>query len=234
MYTATWYHPLKTVLDTLLASLLLLLTAPIILLLIGLVRLTSEGPGIYSQVRMGRGGRRYAIYKIRSMAHNCELKSGPQWSLAGDPRVTPLGRFLRKSHLDELPQLYNVLRGDMSLVGPRPERPEFVEKLEKAIPNYRTRLEVRPGITGLAQVQLPPDEHFDGVVRKVACDAVYVTSVSLWLDLRILAGTALKIAGVPFHVTSRVLMLPGVLDSSRPEDATADREQEPVPNLLTA
>jgi len=162
----TWYHRFKVIADIVLASVMLAMTGPLILLLTGLVRLTSAGPGIYSQVRLGQGGRRYKIYKIRTMTHNCELRSGPQWSMAGDPRVTRLGRVLRRTHLDELPQLWNVVRGDMSLVGPRPERPVFVTQLEHAIPGYRVRLLVRPGITGLAQVQLPPDQDIAGVARK--------------------------------------------------------------------
>src|SRR5206468_10815773 len=135
-----------------------------------LVRATSRGPAIFKQVRLGRGGRPYALYKIRSMAHDCERLTGPRWATAKDPRVTPLGRFLRRSHLDELPQLWNVIRGEMSLVGPRPERPEFVARLERQVPGYRERLGILPGITGLAQVQLPPDEDLDHVRRKVACD----------------------------------------------------------------
>src|SRR4051794_6104443 len=124
-----WYPVVKETADTVLAAVLLVLTGPLILFLMALVRLTSDGPGLYAQVRMGLGGRHYRIYKIRTMSHNCELKSGPKWSTAGDPRVTGLGRWLRRSHLDELPQLWNVVRGDMSLIGPRPERPEFVQQL---------------------------------------------------------------------------------------------------------
>src|SRR5213078_1616461 len=113
-----------------------------------LVRLTSAGPGFYSQVRVGRGGRPYRIYKIRTMYHNCEAVSGVRWSTKNDPRVTPVGGVLRQLHLDELPQLWNVLVGDMSLVGPRPERPEFVAELTKQIPYYGQRHALRPGITG--------------------------------------------------------------------------------------
>ncbi len=230
----SWYPAFKEAADMILAAVLMVLTGPLILALMAVVRLSSEGPGLYAQVRLGRNGRRYMIYKIRTMSHNCEAKSGPQWSTVGDPRVTALGRWLRKTHLDELPQLWNVLRGDMSLVGPRPERPEFVQQLEQVIPNYRTRLEVRPGITGLAQVQLPPDEDFAGVSRKVACDAVYVASMSLWLDLRILVGTALKVVGTPFDVTRRVLALPGVRPSSPAVRESIDAEEETVALLQTA
>jgi len=148
------------------------------------------------------------ILKLRTMYHDCELETGPQWAKARDPRATPLGRFLRASHLDELPQLWNVVRGEMSLVGPRPERPEFVRDLERVIPNYRGRLRVRPGITGLAQVQLPPDADTDGVARKVAYDVYYVERISLWLDLRILIGTALKMAGNSYGFIRLLVALP--------------------------
>ena len=102
-------------------------------------------------------GKVFTIYKIRTMYQDSERHSGPTWCVPGDPRVTPVGRFLRWSHVDELPQLINVLMGEMSLVGPRPERPEFLAQLERALPDYRQRLTVRPGVTGLAQVQQPPD-----------------------------------------------------------------------------
>ena len=132
------------------------------------VKLTSRGPAFYTQIRLGQDGRAYAIYKLRTMTHDCEKLSGPQWSKKGDCRVTAVGRLLRRSHLDELPQLWNVLRGEMSLIGPRPERPEFVPRLERSLPHYRARLHVRPGVTGLAQVQLPPDTDLGSVRRKLA------------------------------------------------------------------
>jgi lipopolysaccharide/colanic/teichoic acid biosynthesis glycosyltransferase len=228
------YPPFKAGADAALALALLALTGPLIVVLAALVRLTSAGPGLYSQVRLGRNGRRYRIYKLRTMAYDCERSSGPRWSTPGDPRVTRLGRVLRQTHLDELPQLWNVLRGEMSLVGPRPERPEFVAQLEQAIPDYGARLLVRPGITGLAQVQLPPDEDFAGVSRKVACDAVYVASISPWLDFRILFGTALKVFGVPYYVTSRCLALPGVLPAPPVAFTSSERDEESASQLLTA
>src|ERR1043165_8088430 len=166
----TWYELVKTLTDFGLAALLLVLTSPLVLLAAIAVKLTSTGPIFYSQTRVGRKGRPYAIYKIRTMYHNCEWQSGVCWSTKGDPRITPIGRFLRVTHIDELPQLWNVLRGEMSLVGPRPERPEFVPGLEKAIPHYRKRLSLRPGVTGLAQIQLPPDTDLDSVRIKLAYD----------------------------------------------------------------
>jgi lipopolysaccharide/colanic/teichoic acid biosynthesis glycosyltransferase len=203
-----WYACCKPVLDGGLALVLLVAAAPVILVCWLLVRLTSRGPGLYSQTRVGLRGRVYTIYKIRTMYDRCESRTGPRWSQAGDPRVTPLGRLLRKTHLDELPQLWNVLRGQMSLVGPRPERPEFVAVLARSIPGYVDRLQVRPGVTGLAQVQLPADSGLDSVRRKLACDLCYLERQGVWLDLRILLATAGKVVGVPCALTRAVLRMP--------------------------
>ncbi len=190
------------------ALLLLVVTSPLLLLAAILVKMTSRGPIIYSQVRLGRHGRPFSIHKVRTMEHDCESKSGPQWSQPGDARVTWVGRFLRASHIDELPQLWNVLKGEMSLVGPRPERPEFVPQLEQAIPLYRARLLVRPGITGLAQLQLAPDTDLHSVRRKLAHDIHYVRHLSFWLDFRIMLSTGLSFLGVPYRWHKRVLRIP--------------------------
>jgi lipopolysaccharide/colanic/teichoic acid biosynthesis glycosyltransferase len=198
----------KVAVDLAAAFVLLILAAPVIALLAILVRAGSRGPGIYRQVRLGRGGRPFTIYKIRTMVHDCELATGPTWSLPGDSRVTGLGRFLRRTHLDELPQLWNVLRGEMSLVGPRPERPEIIRSLERVLPRYRDRLAVRPGVTGLAQVQLPPDTDVSGVRVKLDYDLCYIARMGFWLDARLVAATALKVAGVPLAVSLRLLALP--------------------------
>jgi lipopolysaccharide/colanic/teichoic acid biosynthesis glycosyltransferase len=206
---SNWYEPVKRVADFVLAFLLLTLTAPVVFLAGLVVKLTSRGPVFYSQVRLGRNGRRYILYKIRTMIHNCERLTGPRWATADDPRVTPVGRFLRCSHLDELPQLWNVLRGEMSLVGPRPERPEFVCHLQQALPHYGDRLLVRPGLTGLGQVQLPPDSDLGSVRRKLAYDLFYVRKHNFWLDLRIMLSTALFLIGIPFAVSRRLFRLPG-------------------------
>jgi lipopolysaccharide/colanic/teichoic acid biosynthesis glycosyltransferase len=196
----------KGVVDLVVGLLLVIPAAPILLLCAALVKLTSRGPVFYSQVRLGKDGREFRIYKIRSMTHNCEKQSGIRWSTAGDPRVTFIGRILRATHLDELPQLWNILKGDMSLIGPRPERPEIVAQLEKAIPGYRDRLLVRPGVTGLAQIQLPPDTDLESVRRKVACDRSYIRHLGWWFDVRILALTALHVFGVPCHRLCRLLL----------------------------
>jgi lipopolysaccharide/colanic/teichoic acid biosynthesis glycosyltransferase len=187
---------------------LLVLAAPLILLAALLTKLTSRGPAFYLQVRLGRGGLPYTIYKIRTMTHQCEKSSGPQWSKAGDPRVTRIGAFLRATHLDELPQLFNVLRGEMSLVGPRPERPEFIPHLERAIPHYRDRLRVRPGVTGLAQVQLPADTDIRSVRRKLTYDLYYIRHMSPWLDARIILCTVLRVLGTPFPILRTLFRMP--------------------------
>jgi lipopolysaccharide/colanic/teichoic acid biosynthesis glycosyltransferase len=207
---ADWYSSGRAAADYVAAGVLLVLTAPLLLAAMALVKLTSRGPAIYSQVRVGRDGRHFRIYKVRSMAHNCEAGTGPQWAKPKDSRVTRVGRFLRRSHLDELPQLWNVLRGEMSLVGPRPERPEFVAKLEVALPHYRERLLVRPGITGLAQVQLPPDAEVEDVGRKLLCDLYYVQHLGPRLDLQILACTAFKLVGMPFRLMRKVTKVPSL------------------------
>ncbi len=191
------YVRVKAVLDGALAALLLAPGLPIIALMVLAVRLTSRGPGIFRQVRVGRGGRKFTMYKVRTMRIDAEAATGPVWTQAGDPRVTLVGSVLRRFHLDELPQLFNVLRGEMALVGPRPERPEFVRVLAEAIPGYLDRLAVRPGVTGLAQLNLPPDSDLHSVRRKLTLDRQYVREMGLWLDFRIVAGTFLRLFKLP-------------------------------------
>ena len=213
------YPAWKRVAELAISAALLLLSAPAILALMALVRITSRGPALYSQLRTGRDGRPFVIYKIRTMVQDSEHRTGPRWATANDPRVTPIGEFLRRSHLDELPQLWNILRGDMSLVGPRPERPEFVAQLERAFPRYRERLAVRPGLAGLAQSQLPPDSTIEGVGHKLALDLYYLQNLGPWLDLRILACTGLFLMGVPFSCSCRLLRIPTLemAEASSPE-----------------
>jgi lipopolysaccharide/colanic/teichoic acid biosynthesis glycosyltransferase len=194
-----WYVPCKTAFDFVAAAVLMVAAAPVIALAAMLVKLTSRGPAFYTQTRVGRNGRLFTIYKVRTMIHKCESLTGPRWSMPGDPRITSVGYFLRVAHLDELPQLLNVLRGEMSLIGPRPERPEFVPELERALPRYRERLAVLPGVTGLAQVQLPADTDLSSVRKKLAYDLYYLRHLSPGLDLRILCCTALYAVGVPFR-----------------------------------
>jgi len=178
------------------ALLLFVLALPVMIAAIGLIRATSRGPAIYSQIRVGRAGRVFTIHKLRTMYHDCESLTGPRWALPGDPRITPFGRICRKLHLDELPQLWNVLRGDMSLVGPRPERPEIVAQLRRSIPSYDARHVVRPGITGFAQVHLPPDTNIHSVKNKVAYDRFYIGRFTPGMDLFVYICTALKVVGL--------------------------------------
>jgi lipopolysaccharide/colanic/teichoic acid biosynthesis glycosyltransferase len=202
------YLPWKRSIDFTCALILLILASPVMLVTALLVKWTSRGPAFYTQRRLGMNGRPFTIFKLRTMFHECESLTGPRWCVPGDPRITPLGAFLRKSHLDELPQLVNVLWGDMSLIGPRPERPEFLPELEGTFPRYRERLALRPGITGLAQVQLPPDTDVAGVCHKLACDIYYTQKTDFWLDARLLLCTAPYALGIPFRWSARLLFVP--------------------------
>jgi lipopolysaccharide/colanic/teichoic acid biosynthesis glycosyltransferase len=206
-----WYLWCKGKIEWLVALVLLVLSLPLILLAAALVKLTSRGPAFYSQTRLGRHGRPYTIHKIRTMCQNAEAGTGPRWATPQDPRVTPIGRFLRETHLDELPQLWNVLRGEMSLIGPRPERPEFVNQLAPLIPGYRDRLLVRPGVTGLAQVQLPADTDLESVRRKLAHDLYYLQRMSCWLDLRIALLTTCDMLHVPYGLSRWAFPVPGAV-----------------------
>jgi lipopolysaccharide/colanic/teichoic acid biosynthesis glycosyltransferase len=187
----------KRLADRALGVLLLALTWPLLLVLVAAVKLSSRGPAIYRQTRVGLGGRIFTMYKLRTMRQDAEAATGPRWAAAGnDPRITPLGVWLRRLHLDELPQLYNLIRGDMALVGPRPERPEFVTVLARQIPGYLDRLQVLPGITGLAQVNLPPDTDLDSVRRKLVLDLDYICTAGIVLDARIVLCTFLRVCGI--------------------------------------
>jgi lipopolysaccharide/colanic/teichoic acid biosynthesis glycosyltransferase len=212
---STRYLAFKLALEYAIALVLFVLSVPVILVTALLVKLTSRGPGFYSQLRLGKNSRPFMLYKIRTMTHNCEKISGPRWATPDDPRITLVGSFLRRTHLDELPQLWNVLRGEMSLVGPRPERPEFIPALEQALPHYRDRLQVRPGVTGLAQVQQGPDSDLESVRRKLAYDLYYIRHMNLWLDLRLVVCTGVRMLGVSFHMLGRFFYLPrpGVVEN---------------------
>jgi lipopolysaccharide/colanic/teichoic acid biosynthesis glycosyltransferase len=204
------YPLVKAVVEWLCA---VLLFAPALLVLAGLViplKLTSRGPIFYSQVRLGRMGRPFRIFKIRTMMNGCERATGPVWAAADDPRITRLGRWLRDTHLDELPQLWNILRGEMGLIGPRPERPEIASQIRRKIPSYRDRLLVRPGITGLAQMRLPADFDIDAVGLKLSHDLWYVEKLSVGLDVRIAISTALHFVGWAAMAASRKLVQPFV------------------------
>lgn len=179
---------LKRILDILFALLLLILLSPVFLLVAALIRLDSPGSSIYRQTRVGEGGKTFTLYKFRSMRQDAE-QAGAQWAGANDVRITRLGRFLRVTRLDELPQLINVIRGDMSFIGPRPERPEFTSMLEKQIPYYDSRYLVKPGITGWAQVLYPYGASVDDAREKLQYDLYYIKHYSLLLDIAIFFKT---------------------------------------------
>lgn len=188
-----WEKTIKRALDIFVSALVLIITFPF-LLLIGLaVRLTSPGPAIYRQKRVGRNGKLFTIYKFRTMVNDAERYSGPTWAAKDDPRITKLGYWLRKLRIDEIPQLWNVLRGDMSLVGPRPERLHFVKQFSEQIPLYTRRLRVRPGITGWAQVKWKYDTSLDDVKEKTKFDLFYIENASLRMDAKILINTIITI-----------------------------------------
>ncbi|MGC8644390.1 MAG: sugar transferase, partial [Isosphaeraceae bacterium] len=216
---------LAAVVEFLLVSLLLAVSTPVIALACFLVRLTSRGSVLYTQERLGLGGGRFTIYKIRTMYQRSE-PNGAVWSLPGDKRVTPVGRFLRWSHLDELPQLINVLRGEMSLVGPRPERPEIAAKLERVLPDHSRRLQVRPGLTGLAQVLRGPDSDLASVRQKLEIDLYYMDHRSLWMDLRIVLATVPHLLGVPPAIITSTFGFP--LELIRPRDLPEISTLSPV------
>jgi Undecaprenyl-phosphate glucose phosphotransferase len=182
-----WPRLAKRAMDLALGSTALVLLAPLMLTLALAVKLTTRGPVLYRQTRMGLRGRTFQMLKFRSMVPDAEAATGPVWATSDDPRSTRLGRFMRRWSLDELPQLCNVLRGDMSLVGPRPERGVFVERFRRRIPNYTQRHQVKAGMTGWAQVH---GWRGDTSLRhRVRCDLYYISHWSLWLDLQILLLT---------------------------------------------
>src|SRR3954469_14096986 len=175
----------KRIFDLLMSAILLVFAAPILSLLAVLIRLDSEGPVFYAQERVGRGGKLYRLHKLRTMRSDAETLSGPVWAAQKDPRVTRMGSFLRKTRLDEIPQVFAVFRGDMSFVGPRPERPFFVQQLKTQIPFYGLREAVKPGITGWAQIRYPYGSSVDDARAKLEYDLYYVQHQSLFLDLAV-------------------------------------------------
>ena len=180
---------LRRTFDIVLSLALVIFTLPLTALAALAIRLDSPGPVFYRQERVGRGGRVFRLYKLRSMRADAEAAGTPQWAVQRDPRVTRVGRLLRLTRVDEIPQVLNVLRGDMAFIGPRPERPAFVEKLARAIPHYADRAVVRPGITGWAQVSFPYGASEEDSRHKLTYDLYYVRHRSLFLDLLILVAT---------------------------------------------
>ncbi len=184
-----WEESTKRLLDVAVSVAILVVGLPVWILIAVVIKLESPGPVLYRQERVGKDGAVFNIVKFRSMERDAE-KSGPKWAGRRDPRITGFGRILRQLHLDEIPQMVNVLKGDMSLIGPRPERPVFVERLSKEIPLYQRRLKVRPGITGWAQVKQRYDDTIEDVKKKVQYDLFYIENMSLRMDFKILLNTA--------------------------------------------
>jgi lipopolysaccharide/colanic/teichoic acid biosynthesis glycosyltransferase len=206
----SWYAAGKVLLDYGVALLMLPVALPLIALAALAVKLTSHGPAFYLQTRVGLGRRTFRIVKLRTMHADCERYSGIKWAGKNDNRITRIGRLLRRTHIDELPQLFNVLMGQMSLVGPRPERPEVIKAkgLEQLVPGYIHRLRVKPGVTGLAQVQLPADSDITSVRYKIVHDLYYVEHQGLWLDARLILATFAKALGAWPNSIRRAFFLP--------------------------
>jgi lipopolysaccharide/colanic/teichoic acid biosynthesis glycosyltransferase len=222
-------------LDVVGASMCLILALPLLMIIPILIKLDSPGPVFYKQVRTGLNRRRkshhtvspgrangraeadrrrddfygkpFFIYKFRTMEDGAERRSGAVWAMQDDPRITAVGRWLRRLHLDEIPQFWNVLRGEMSLVGPRPERPEIIRNIIVAIPEYPDRLNVKPGITGPAQICLGYDSSLDDVRRKVRLDLLYASNPTFLLQLRVLALTLFKILSAASTIDARLVDL---------------------------
>ena len=188
-YAQKSFIKFKRIMDYVLALVGLTITAPLLILVGVLIKFTSRGPIVYKQERVGEKGKIFKIYKLRTMNVDAEKGTGAVWAKKNDPRITTLGRILRKSHIDEIPQLWNVIRGEMSIVGPRPERPEMVMGLKELIKDYEKRLQIKPGITGLAQIYQRYDETIEDVRKKVKYDLLYIRKMCWLVELRIMAQT---------------------------------------------
>jgi lipopolysaccharide/colanic/teichoic acid biosynthesis glycosyltransferase len=194
-----YFEVAKEIMDVVLAAMMLVLCLPLLAVCALIIKLSGRGPIIFTQIRAGKDGKPFKMYKLRSMRVDAEAQSGAVWAADKDPRIMPACRWMRKSHVDELPQLINVIKGDMSLVGPRPERAEILDELEKVYPDIRKRLRVRPGITGLAQIQLGYDTTVEAYRRKLEADLEYIDSRRWSNELRILAATAAKVVDNTAH-----------------------------------
>lgn len=205
---SVWSRGMKRIFDFAISLVALVVFLPVIAVFAIAVKASSRGPAFFCQQRLGFRGRVFTLIKLRTMVADAERETGPVWSGADDPRVTRLGRFLRDTHFDELPQLLNVLKGDMSLVGPRPERPEIAVGIEQRIPLFSQRLESLPGVTGLAQVRLPPDCDEPGLMRKLAHDLYYIRYGSLGMDFSILVATGVQFVSSIVRGISSLWSLP--------------------------
>ncbi len=180
---------MKRIIDIVVASIVLMITLPFFPVVALLIKWSSPGPIFYFQERVGANGKHFTIYKFRSMAQDAEKETGASWAKENDPRVTGVGAFMRKTRVDELPQLVNVLKGDMSFIGPRPERPEFVQEISKVTPYYLERHAVKPGITGWAQVMYPYGASLGDSVEKLRYDLYYINNLSFFLEFLIILET---------------------------------------------
>jgi len=180
---------LKRIIDIFIGTISLISIFPFWILIALGIKIDSKGPILYNQERIGMDGKKFLINKFRTMILNAENDTGPVWAGKDDSRITPFGKFLRRFHLDETPQLINIIFGDMASIGPRPERPYFIERLEKKYPFYKRRLKIRPGVSGWAQIKQPYDEKYEDVHQKLKYDFFYIENLSFRLDLKILLGT---------------------------------------------
>jgi len=171
------FQEMKRLFDIILSVIFLALLSPVLCVFVLIIKLTSSGTVLFSQVRVGKNGKLFTMYKFRSMNQYAEKETGPVWAKSDDPRITPIGKFLRQTHIDEIPQFFNVIKGDMSIIGPRPERPHFVDKFKHELPDYQNRLQIRPGITGLAQVSHRYDQSIEDVQKKLHYDLQYINGV---------------------------------------------------------
>ncbi|MCX7878075.1 MAG: sugar transferase [Ignavibacteria bacterium] len=189
---------MKRILDIFISAFMLIVLLPVLIVFAVLIKITSKGQIVYKQIRVGKNNKKFVMYKLRTMIENAE-EYGPEWAGEKDPRITPVGRIIRKFYLDETLQFINVLKNEMSIVGPRPERPEFVEVLMKEFPYYYKRLSVKPGITGWAQIKHKYDSSLDDVREKLKYDFYYIENMSLRLDLKIMINTIIVILLMKGH-----------------------------------
>ncbi|MFQ5651831.1 MAG: undecaprenyl-phosphate glucose phosphotransferase [bacterium] len=188
-YMPEWERKVKRLMDIVVSGTILIAFAPLWLLTAVAIKLDSSGPVLYKQKRVGLNGKEFLIYKFRSMVENAESQTGPRWAQRQDPRITRVGKLMRKARIDEVPQFINVLKGEMSLIGPRPERPYFVNKFKREIPFYARRLKVKPGITGWAQIKGGYDTSMEHVKTKLQYDLFYLENMSLRMDLKVILNT---------------------------------------------
>jgi len=188
-----WYLITKSFMDVSVAILGMLLLSPLFIIVALLIKIDSQGPVLYKQERVGKNGKLFKIYKFRTMRSDAEKQTGPVWATENDPRITFVGRILRKTKIDEFPQFLNLIKGEMSMVGPRPERPFFIEQFSKTIPGYSRRLDVIPGLTGPAQLRNGYDSSAMSVIRKLRYDIYYIKKMNISMDLRLLAETFISL-----------------------------------------